>query len=80
MSSSDEAMRFKRDLRELIDRYITPTATFATYTIIEGELQAELIRIDEESEKFTDEEMDRGLDEVGDRYRDMQWLLEHRWP
>jgi len=45
---------FTRELRELINRYITPTSTFEDYVWITAVLEEEKERLDKDAEKFLD--------------------------
>ena len=45
---------FTRQLRELINRYITPASTFEDYVWITAVLEEEKDRLDKDAEKFLD--------------------------
>ena len=45
---------FTRELRELINRYITPASTFEDYVWITAVLEEEKERLDKDAEKFLD--------------------------
>ena len=45
---------FTRELRKLINRYITPASTFEDYVWITAVLEEEKDRLDKDAEKFLD--------------------------
>ena len=51
-----------RELRELIDRHVSPTKFDANWLNMQLALQQEVIRLDDESEKFSDEEIEIAFD------------------
>jgi hypothetical protein len=67
-------MEFKEELRQLIDKHITPSSTLDDYSVVSLDLTAEADRLDKEAEKFPDEEFERRPDErVCERIRSGGW-------
>lgn len=50
--------QFAGELRQLIETRIGPSSTFEDYVLIIGELEGAKNRLELESEKFSDEEVD----------------------
>ncbi|RZN23220.1 MULTISPECIES: hypothetical protein [unclassified Bradyrhizobium] len=50
--------QFRVELRRLIEKHISSSSTFEDYVLITGELEEAKDRLDLESEKFPDEEVD----------------------
>lgn len=50
--------QFSGELRQLIETHIGPSSTFEDYVLIIGELEGAKNRLELESEKFSDEEVD----------------------
>lgn len=50
--------QFRTELRQLIEKYITSSSTFEDYVIATEELEEAKNRLDDESDKFSDEEVD----------------------
>lgn len=50
--------QFRTELRRLIESHIGPSSTFEDYALVTGELEEAKDRLDLESEKFSDEEVD----------------------
>ncbi|MCP1845780.1 iron only hydrogenase large subunit-like protein [Bradyrhizobium sp. USDA 4524] len=50
--------QFRVELRRLIEKHISSSSTFEDYVLITEELEEALDRLDLESEKFPDEEVD----------------------
>lgn len=50
--------QFAGELRQLIEKHIGLSSTFEDYVLIIGELEAAKNRLELESEKFSDEEVD----------------------
>jgi hypothetical protein len=50
--------QFRVELRRLIEKHIGPSSTFEDYVLITGELEEAKNRLDQEAEKFSDEEVD----------------------
>lgn len=50
--------QFGGELRQLIEKHISPLSTFEDYVLIIGELEEAKNRLELESEKFPDEEVD----------------------
>ena len=53
-------MDFRHELRELIDRHITPSSQYDIYITVQTALQQELIRLDNGTNRFSDDEMQSG--------------------
>lgn len=49
--------QFRVELRQLIDKYISPSSTFEDYVLVTGELEEAKHRVDMDAEKFSDEEV-----------------------
>lgn len=50
--------QFSGELRQLIETHIGPSSTFEDYVLIIGQLEGAKNRLELESEKFSDEEVD----------------------
>jgi hypothetical protein len=59
-------MDFKQELLALIDRHIAPSSPYRVYYLAQIALQQELIRLDLETDRFADDEIQSGLGEVAE--------------
>jgi hypothetical protein len=49
--------QFRVELRQLIEKYISPSSTFEDYVLITGEMEEAKHRLEMEAETFSDEEV-----------------------
>jgi hypothetical protein len=57
-------MDFHSELRALIARHITPSSQYPIYVVVQAALSSEMDRLDKATNKFSDDEIDDGLDQV----------------
>ena len=50
--------QFRVELRQLIEKHVGPSSAFEDYVLMTGELEEAKNRLDQEAEKFSDEEVD----------------------
>lgn len=60
---------FRQQLRALIERHIAPASPYHVYINVQIALQQELIRLDRETDRFSDDEMQDGWAGIDDSVR-----------